>query len=318
MKKHLYTVLNLHLFDGEDGGAPAAASPDTAGGDKAAKEVPLSSVKYGKQAEEKPAKEAPAKKEPETIVTSDTAEAKKAEFEKLIKGDYKELFDARVQQNINARFKDMETYKSKAAQAEALTPILDMLASKYGVEGTDVEALVKATQEDDSYYEEEALKKGLSVPQLKQIKKLERENEEFKRAAQEQQQRANADKIYSQWQQQSDALKQTYPNFDLRTECAHPEYGARFLGLLRSGVDVQTAYEVIHKDDILGGAMQYTAQAVQQKTLNDIKARGMRPSENGASGAGAATIVKSDPKTFTKKDREEIARRVLRGERIEL
>ena len=316
--KNLYAVLNLHLFDGE--GAPAAeAAAPAPGGEKAKagkNSNPLSAVQYGKQAEVQPAAQEGSKKaEPETTVTSDTAEARKAEFERLVKGEYKDLFDARVQQNINARFKETETYKAKAAQADALTPVLDMLASKYGVDGSNVDALVKAIQEDDSYYEEEAMNKGLSVEQQKHMKKIERENAEFKRVAQEQQQKANADRIFSQWQQQSDLCKQAYPNFDLRNECSDPQYGSRFLSMLKSGVDVKTAYEVIHKDDILGGAMQYTAQAVQQKTVNDIRARGMRPSENGASGAGAAAIVKTDPKTFTKKDRDEISRRVLRGDR---
>lgn len=56
------------------------------------------------------------------------------------------------------------------------------------------------------------------------------------------------------------------------------------MGLLRSGVDARTAYEVVHKDEIIGGAMQYTAQRVQEKVVNDIRARGMRPPENGGSG----------------------------------
>lgn len=315
-KKPLAT-LNLHLFDGEgaaDGGAPSAA--DTAVPEVKADKNPLANVKYGKQTEPAP-QEGPQKKEPETRVTSDTEEARKAEFERLIKGDYKDLFDARVQQNINARFKETEQLKTKAAQVDALSPVLDILSSKYGVDSSDTQALAKAIQEDDSYYEEEALQKGLSVEQLKYMKRMERENAEFKRVAQEQQRRQNADKIFAQWTQQSDAVKQIYPSFDLQTECSHAETGSRFLALLKSGVDVKTAYEVIHKDDIMGGAMQYTAQMIQQKTVNDIRARGMRPSENGAGGAGAAAIVKKDPSKLTNKDLAEISRRVRAGERIE-
>lgn len=314
-QKILRTVLNLHLFDGEAAAAEAPAA-ETAKAEKNS----LANVQYGKQTEEpaKPAtQEGSAKKEPETRVTSDTEEARKAEFEKFIKGDYKDLFDARVKQNIDARFKETETLRNKAAQVDALSPVLDMLSSKYGVESGNTEALAKAIQEDDGYYEEEALRKGLSVEQLKQMKKLERENAEFKRVAQEQQRKQNADRIFAQWAQQSESLKQVYPTFDLQSECSSAEYGSRFLGLLKSGIDVKTAYEVIHKDDIIGGAMQYTAQKVQQKTVNDIKARGMRPSENGGSGNAPSVIRKADPSKLTNKDLAEISKRVRAGERIE-
>lgn len=318
MKAHetLYTTINLRLFDGEGGGsAPAGeASPAAAKPGK----NPLADVRYGKQAEQEPAQEpqpAEAQKSPEVSVTTQAQEARKAEFERLIKGEYKDLFDERAQQMIDTRFKQTKTLE---AQAKALEPMLEMLASKYGVDGSDVNALSKAIQEDDSYYEEEAMKKGLTVEQLKHMKRIERENAEFRRAAEEQQRRANRERVHAEWQEQSEACRRMYPGFDFRSECEHPETGQRFARLLGSGVDVKTAFEVVHKDDLIGGAMQYTAQAIQQKTVNDIRARGMRPSENGGSGSSAATIVKSDPKTFTKKDRDEIARRVMRGERIEL
>lgn len=280
--------LNLRLFDeGAAGGAPA---PE---GDSGAQSGP----------------------ESETSVTADTLEAKRAEFEKLIKGEFKDVYDERAQRMIDARFKKTREFE---ARLKSLEPVMDVLASRYGVEAKDAEAILKAIEEDDGYYEEEALEKGLTVEQLKHLKKIERENAEFKRAAEEQQRRKEAGRVYSEWQRQADELKAIYPGFELEAECKSPDTGMRFVELLRNGIDVRTAYEVIHKDDLIGGAMQYTAEAVRKKTLNDIRARGLRPAENGLSGNAAATVVKSDPKSFTKKDREEISRRVLRGERIEL
>jgi len=317
MKTHhkLRTFLNLRLFDGEGAGSGAAA-PNGEGGAPSAQgsqgepggSSSLANVQYGKEPRAKADGEAQATKKDATAkkaevsVTSDADDARRAEFERLIKGEYKDLFDERAQQIINTRFKDTKALEAQANQAKALAPVLDLLASKYGVDSTDAAALAK----------------GLTVEQLKSIKRLERENAEFKRAAQEQQRRANADRIYAQWEQQSEAMKGLYPGFDLRTECNNPETGKRFVGLLKSGVDVKTAFEVIHKDELIGGAMQYTAQAVQKKVTDDIRARGMRPAENGGSGTSAATTRKADPSTWTKKDREEVSRRVMRGERIEL
>ena len=89
----------------------------------------------------------------------------------------------------------------------------------------------------------------------------------------------------------------------------------QFVQLLRSNVDVRTAYEVVHKDDIIHGAMQFTAQKTAQKLADSIIANGARPAENGNSSQGA-TVVKSDVSQLSKADREEIIRRVRRGEKI--
>lgn len=313
-----YLLMNLHLFDGEGGGnaggAEGAALP--AVGSKAGKSNPLANVQYGTT----PNGSQNGTAQSGAAVTSNVEEARKAEFDKLIKGEYKDLYDANVQKNINARFKELDGLRAKSEQFEALNPVLNILAQKYGVDGTDADALVKAIEDDDSYYEEEAISKGLTVEQLKNIKKLERENESFRRAAQEQQRQQNADRIYAMWQDQGEDCKKTYPNFDFQREVDPKQSptAERFLSLLKSGVDVKNAYMVVHMDDIMSGAMQYTAQQISQKTVNDIMARGMRPAENGANSTGAATITKTDPTKFTKKDREEISRRVARGEIITL
>jgi hypothetical protein len=110
---------------------------------------------------------------------------------------------------------------------------------------------------------------------------------------------------------QAESTKQIYPSFDLRAEMQNP----KFIDLLRSNIDVRTAYEVIHKDDIIAGAMQFTAKTVEQKLTNKIIAGGARPSENGNSSQGAS-VTKSDVSALTKADRDEIARRVARGEKI--
>lgn len=323
----LHKFLNLHLFDGgaAAGGGTGVGSGASDGGEGAGstyatqgKETrnSLSGVRYGKQTAE--AGGEITQKEPEASATTNTQDQRKAEFERMIKGDFKDLFDERVKQNIDARFKQVKSLEAKARRAESFEPVLEMIANKYGVDVQDAEKLVKAIEEDDSYYEDEAMQKGLTVAQLKEIKRIERENAEFRRAAEERKKQENADRIYSRWQQEAEACKQMYPGFDLQSECSSSETGERFLGLLKAGVDVGTAYEVIHRDEIIGGAMHYTAQKVQQKVVNDIRTRGMRPSENGASGTAAATITKADPRSFTRKDRDEISRRVMRGERIEL
>lgn len=232
-----------------------------------------------------------------------------AEFEKLIKGDFKDQYNKRVQDTLQKRFKGMQETINKYEQTK---PLVEKMASKYGVDADDIEGLIKATDDDISFYEDEALEKGLSVEQLKEIKKMERENAELKRQMQQKTSQENASKLYAEWMDQAESAKAIYPSFDLNSEMQNP----KFLDLLRSHIDVKTAYEVIHKDEILPAAMQFAANSVSKKLANKIMSGG-RPSENGTK-AQAPTLVKQDPSTWTKADRQEVIRRVARGEKIRL
>ena len=314
MKNITIRQLDLQLF--ADGGAGAAGGTGAEGATgvtataavpqtKGVKSNPLANVVYGKQdggVQVATAQENAADTDP--VAPPD----RNAEFEKLIKGEYKDLYDQRVQDTVQKRLKGS---KETEATLKALTPTLEKLAQKYGVDPSNIEALNKAIEDDDSYYEQEALEKGVSVEQLKEFKKMEKENAELKRMQQEQDAKEKGAKLYAQWMDQAEKAKTVYPSFDLRAEMGNP----KFLDLLRANIDVRTAYEVIHKDDIIPAAMQFTAKAVEQKLTNKIIAGGARPSENGISSQSAAQ-VKSDVSQLTKMDIAEISRRVARGEKI--
>ena len=275
----------------------AAALPQT----KGAKSNPLAEVKYGIQEEAAPAAEV----QTETTVAPPD---RNAVFEQLIKGEYKDLYDAKVQTIVQNRLKGS---KETVDKFNALTPTLELLAKKYGVDAADIEGLSKAISEDDSYYEQEALERGMSVKDLKEFKRMEKENAAFKAQMQEQEKQENGRKLYAAWMQQADEAKKVYPTFDLKAEMNNP----KFVDLLRSNIDVRTAYEVLHKDEIIPAAMQFTAQKVESKLAKSIASGASRPSENGMSSQSAA-VVKSDVSQLSKADRAEIIRRVQRGEKI--
>lgn len=239
---------------------------------------------------------------------STQSQNREAEFEKLIKGEYKDLYDRRLQYTLRERLKGpTETAK----KYEALSPALEMLSKKYGVDASDPAALASAIEEDNSYYEEEASRLGIPVEQLKQLRKMERENTELRRQMQEAQTRDNAAKLYAAWMDQAEKLRGVYPSFDLDAEMQNP----KFIDLLRTNIDVRTAYEVLHKDEIIPAAMQFTAKTVEQKLTNKIIAGGTRPAENGTDARSAA-VTKKDVSKMTRAEREDIARRALMGERI--
>ena len=305
-------MLNLQLFaEGAGGTGAGAGDGGTAQGQgvteaaalpqtKGAKNNPFANVKFGIQ-DDAPAAE----------VQTETTEAPpdlNAEFEKLIKGQYKEQYDARVQDTIQKRLKGS---KETVDKYNALTPTLELLAKKYGVDAADIDALNKAIQDDDSYFEEEALEKGMSVQQLKEFKKMERDNAELRKQMQEQKQKQNADKLVASWMTQAEEAKEVYPSFKLKDEMQNP----RFVDLLKSNIDVKTAYEVVHKDEIIPAAMQFAAQTVESKIAKKIAAQGARPAENGMS-SGSPAVVKSDVSQLTRAERDEIRRQVAMGKRI--
>ena len=231
-----------------------------------------------------------------------------AAYEAFIK-EHKDLDDARIQSIVQKRLKNT---KETVERYESLAPTLDMLARKYGVDSTDIAALNKAIEDDDSYYEEEAMEKGISVEQLKEIRKMEKENAELKKQMQERESQEKASKLYASWMQQAEQLKSIYPSFDLETELKNP----KFMDLLRvPAIDVRTAYEVIHKDDIIHGAMQFTAKTVEKKLTDKVMANGARPMENGTSSQ-SASLTKSDVSQLSKADRADLIRRAARGEKI--
>ena len=298
--------LNLRLFEGEGGGSSApATAPGSAEGNQNPTSIgrkskgETSNVVYGKQTADGQVASA-------TTPNAEQVSAvdREAEFNRLISEDYKDLFTKRTQDIINKRFKEtknLEKYQSD------VSPILEAIANKYGVDSKDLNALTKAIESDDVYWEELADAEGLTVEQYKFKQKLERENAQYKQMIAKQEYEQKAQSQYQQWLADAEGVKTSYPEFDLRTECGD----ARFVDLLAKGIDMKTAYEVIHMNDIKTNV----AKQAKNTVVNTVRANGARPSENGTLSQ-SGIIVKNDVSQLSKADRAEIARRVARGEHI--
>ena len=113
------------------------------------------------------------------------------------------------------------------------------------------------------------------------------------------------------WKAQAAQIRETYPEFDLGKEMEHP----RFTELLRAGIDMQSAYELLHKEEIIPAAMRYAAQTVERKLAENLRFAQQRPSENGVSG-GTAAVPGSRVAQMTRKEILEACRKVERGEKI--
>ena len=139
-----------------------------------------------------------------------------------------------------------------------------------------------------------------------------RETERALMAAQQaQQQAAQRAAMVQRLEAEEAQVKEVYPTFDLEKEAGNPEFAA----LLKRGVSMKQAFEVLHMDELMQGAMQYTAAKVQQTTARNIQARQARPDE-GAAAKAAPVTAKTDVNKLTKADREKIAQEVMRGKVI--
>lgn len=265
---------------------------------------PLANVVYGKQEESDDNSYKPEGNEPATN------QEKRITFDELINGDYKEDFNAKVQNIVKRRIGETKDLQQKITDSE---PIFALLGQKYGVDPTDVKALSKAIQEDDAYFEQEATEKGISVEQLKVIKSLERENKALREAAETQKRQQASNEIYGKWMQEAQQLQQKYglKDFSLDTEVQNPD----FVAILKANGSVEAAYMATHFDEMMLGGMAATAENVSKKLAKNVASRSKRPTE-GAVSSQPGVDVKRNVSDLTNDDIDEVLRRVKRGERV--
>ncbi len=233
---------------------------------------------------------------------------KKAEFEALIKGEYKDLYAAKIKEIISKRLKGNEALKGKLAKLEE---IIEVLADRYKVDKNDLEALTKKVADDDALISDNAKEKGMDVQNYRYIKNLEKENQYYKALEQEKAQQHKMQEQVKKWYDESEEIAKAYPDFDISAEIAN----AKFIELIRGGVDMKTAYEVVHHADIIEAIKNKSAMEAEKQTTERLLSVAGRPVENGLSAQSPA-LVKTDVSKLTPEQRAQIAKRAAMGETI--
>jgi hypothetical protein len=239
---------------------------------------------------------------------------KDAAFERLIRGDYKEQFAARTQAIIDRRFREA---KAAEARGQAAQQLVGRLARQFGVDERDYEAVaaaaLRASGAESAPEKQPAAGKTEAAGQApaQAAPAAAPEKEAPARDGDLPAAEKAAEQIRRGWVRDGEALRGIYPDFALAAEVQNPD----FARLLKAGVSVRTAYEACHLRDLLGGAMQYTADRVAAGVAARVADRANRPPENGAT-PGAGAVLKTDVNSLTRAQREQIERRVAHGERI--
>lgn len=325
-------LMNLQLFaEGGEGGGEGAATGESSvdAGQKRLLELGVPEEKIRKRAN-KPAAKLPdgavLTAEQKQKAQQDAAAAKTEETnvparmswdEIMADPEYNKEMQAVVRARLNAERSKSE--KDEAGKLQKLAPALEVLARKYGmdVDNLDYDALSKAVNDDKQYYEDKAIEMGVSMETAMEVDQKERnEARQKKEEARTLEQQRIAEHI-QKLEQQGEAMKAAFPNFDLRKELQNPAF-ARMTSP-NVGISVEDAYYAVHRREIQTAAMQVTAQKTAQKISNSIQAGQRRPVENGTSGQ-AASVTTFDYSKASKAEREALKQRIreaaARGEKI--
>lgn len=238
-------------------------------------------------------------------------------FGQMMSGEYKDLADEMMQNAVQIAAQNLEA-------SPEMRGLLEAIAEKYGTDATDLTALTDAIRngvvKDDAYFEKIAMEKGISVKTAREMDKLETQNKRLtaqQQAAQQMQkaaaERARIAQIQARWDAEADALKAKYPEFDREEVLANPEVEK----MMRAGCSMEAAYRAAYFDRLMARQTAATAQQTEQGVLNRVQQRASRPAENGTRPGGAVQ-THLDVEHMSRKDREALERRVLRGEIITL
>ena len=330
--------LNLQLFAGEgtggEGGGEGAASGENATVDAAQRlrELGVPEAKIRKRVS-KVTSNMPSQVAQTTPVEQKAEEAKvvstptednpteEKKTDKTTRMSWEEImadpeYNKEMQATMRSRLRSAKTAEENL---EKLTPAVELLARRYGLDpaNMDYDALTKAINDDDSYYEEKALEMGVTI---ETAKKIDRQERDAARAKVQEERTIEDNKVrnhYISLERQSEAMKQIYPNFDLQKELKNPEFFR--MTSPNVNVPVEAAYYAVHHKEMQTAAMQVAAQKTAQKISNDIQSGNRRPDESGTSSQ-APSVTTFDYRAASREQREALKKRIrdaaARGEKV--
>ena len=225
-------------------------------------------------------------------------------------------YNKQMQAVVQSRLRNAKVAEENLTK---ITPALELLARKHNLDPAkmDYDALAKAINEDNEYYEDKALEMGVSVETAKKIDQQERQDARDKAIAERTLQEQKFHEHIQKLEMQGEAMKKVFPSFDLRKELQNPTFAR--LTSPGVGLSVEDAYYAMHRNEIQVAAMQATAQKTAQKISNAIQSGSRRPDEAGTSSQ-APSVTSFNYRTASKDQREALKQRIrqaaARGEKL--
>lgn len=242
-----------------------------------------------------------------TDTDADGEENSEEEFEKLIKGKYKNVYQNRVQSLVKDRLSTKDRQISDMQKKENTgNQIFALIANKYNVQPDDLDGLLKAVTEDKDLFTEKALAAGVTTEEARNDffnqQKTNAQEEELETLRREK----AARELDTHLRTIAAETMKEFPNFNLEEEFQNPAFRTAldFVAQQRNEqnektgrndeiYDLTTAYKMAHFDELQKDLVKRSSSAAISAAAQSIQSGARRPTENAVKKSGTTTQRKS-------------------------
>ena len=238
---------------------------------------------------------------------TDGEENSEEEFEKLIKGKYKNVYQNRVQSLVKDRLSTKDKQISDMQKRESTgNQIFALIANKYNVQPDDLDGLLKAVTEDKDLFAEKALAAGVTTEEARNDffnqQKTNAQEEELETLRREK----AARELDTHLRSIAAETQKEFPNFNLEEEFQNSSFRTAldFIAQQRNEqnektgrndeiYDLTTAYKMAHFDELQKDLVKRSSSAAISAAAQSIQSGARRPTENAVKKSGTTTQRKS-------------------------
>lgn len=238
---------------------------------------------------------------------TDDEENLEEEFEKLIKGKFKNVYQNRAQSLFKDRMSTKNKQISDMQKRESTgNQIFALIANKYNVQPDDLDGLLKAVTEDKDLFAEKALAAGVTTEEARNDffnqQKTNAQEEELETLRREKAARELDTHLRSI---AAETMKE-FPNFNLEDEFQNPAFRTAldFIAQQRNEqnektgrndeiYDLTTAYKMAHFDELQKDLVKRSSSAAISAAAQSIQSGARRPTENAVKKSGTTTQRKN-------------------------
>lgn len=228
--------------------------------------------------------------------SAEPEETNETAFRRLIEGEWREEYEHAVGQRIQAaiqqRFRNQADWKKRA---EELAPLAEALGKRYDLAPTDIKAMTERLSREKAENEKN------TAPNAEA-------------SAGDSGREWAMRRYFSGLIRQGEAMKRTFPDFDLAREMRNPVFAR--MTAPGTGMTVRDAYYALHGEEIRLQSMRLGAWQAGERIASSVLAGASRPVENGMEKPGMANVA-MDIRNMDKQSREAYRRRIRSGETID-
>lgn len=231
--------------------------------------------------------------------------------------ELKKEYDKAVSGIVKNRLKGFdELQKTNQSYQEMARVLMDIIPN--APRDGNPESLLNYLKAQQDLWADAASAAGMSTEAYQKMTNIQRQSEEILGQQRAQQEAALRQQQFENWDRQAEEARELYPDLDLVAELDNPQ----FTRLMDSGFTVQQAFEAVHHQELMDGAIRsassIAAQNATRKTVNALRSSQQRPAENGVGGSAGSGAHRLDPRTMSSEQRKSLIDRAMAGERITL